>query len=104
MLLGLKATNSFLILRVFEKNAPPRLLCPAHLSLGSVSVSLGSGPRICLFSMSAVDNGWCWVSPGQPVGNVGLWLCYFCGEFGMENARDFVAMYVLNRHITIEVC
>lgn len=56
----------------------------------------GFGSRICMFIMSAVDNVWCWVSPGQPVGNVGLWICYVPGEFGMENASDAIAMYVLD--------
>lgn len=99
MLLGLKAANLFLIWRVFEKNGPSRFLCSAPLSLGS-----GFGPRICMFIMSAVDNVWCWVFPGHPVGNFGLWLCCVHGGCGMENASDVAAMYVLNRHITIDAC
>lgn len=101
MLLGLKASNSFLILRVFEKKMP-------HLGFFVLPPSLWG-----LFQWVSVwvqnlhvyreCSGQC-VGLGVPMGNIGLWLCYVPGEFGMEKASNVVAVCVLNRHITMEVC
>ena len=71
--------------------------CPIWTSLphppqGSVSMSLGWGG-----AKGSQASSW---------GVVGLWLCYFWGrgEFGVENVRFFVSIYVLNRCNTTEVC